>query len=446
MHRQFSVSAIGFLVLGLLTASPAVAGDESALQEKVNKLTEQVAALSAQQNALLSQEVTQYLERNDAWQGAQGGASTPWDKVTLHGRATIVSQSTVGLDQTNRTIVTGDLDLDFDVAVCDTVDLFVYMTANTDDEAFEEAFDGMGSGGSNPRTAAAFLDDIGVNGTVSTDPGSVTLREGGIRHRWQAGDGWLHWEMGAFGPRDRFGQSAMTDDENTQFMNNEFDDASAVPWLNTAGNAISGSEGSTVFGIHMWIDFGADKNVRVSAGMFNFPGQFFNDAQFFVQIAWKGEVSGRAMNLRVFLFLDNSLPSEFGVDPSDTDFGGGVTWDWWVTAHIGLFAKIAANGSDENPCELDGSVGALFNGIIGSRPDDQIGVGIGYISLQDGTDQFGTFGQDTELIFEVYYRLALEGNHMHLTFDVQLVSDPGGGLAWADDTLVVITVRIYVPF
>jgi len=428
MHRQLSVCAIGFLALGLLTA-PALAGDDAALQEKVNKLTEQVAALSAQQNSLISQEVARYLETNDAWRGAQGGDKTAWDRITLHTRLTIVTQGTLGLDPNNRTVVDGDLDLDFDFNVSENIDLFVHLTANTN-SGFDGAFAGITG-----ITAAAYNDGIGINGTSPTDPGSITVREAGLRHRWQAGDNWVYWELGELEPRDRFGDTDMTRDENTGFFNNSFDDQSSVPFLT-----------GSVVGIHVWTDFGADKQIRVSFGWFNGAGEFFNDGQFFIQGAWKGEVSGRAMNVKIFGYFDNTLHT--GVGDDDLDAGGGAVWDWMVTNQIGLFVKITANGSDVNPVELDAVVGAVFNGLIGSRPDDQLGVGVGFIGLNDTA---ATFTEDTELTLEVFYRMVMEGGKMHATFGFQVITDPGGGPntfvpGWTDDTLFVLNVRLFVPF
>jgi hypothetical protein len=422
-------------VVGLLTASSASAADESALQARVNELTEQVAALSAQQNSLLSQEVAQYLERNEAWRGAEGGEKTAWDKITLRSRITIVTQATVGLDPANRTVVGGDVDLDFDFAVSENLDVFVYLTANTDsEEAFDEAFSGLGG-----STASGLLDGIGVNGTVSTDPGSITVREAGIRHRVMAGDTRWNIDLGELEPRNMYGDTDMTADENRAFLNNIFDDSSAVPWASIAG-------GSTVLGMNVWADFGTDKNIRFSIGWFNFPGQFFNNGQLFLQVGWKGEVNGRAMNLKVFGFIDSVLEEAFGFD--DAAAGGGLVWDWWVTAKVGVFVKITANGSDANPTEFDAALGAVINGLFGSRPDDQLGIGLAFIALRDGTtfSGGGAFPEDMEITLEVYYRASLEGGKMHATFGFQVISDQGGGIGWADDTLFILQVRLFVPF
>jgi len=441
MHRHWSVRAIGFLVVGLWTASPARAAEDATLQEEVNRLKEQVAALSAQQSALLEQEVVQYLDRNPTWRGADGAMKTAWDAITLNFNFTAVTQGTVGLDPNDRTVVNGDVDLNFWFDITDNLDGFLYLTANSGG-GFESLFGPAGSFGSiGAATASGMTDGIGVNGTVPTDPGAITVYEAGIVHRWMIGETWLNWSIFVGDPRTRFSQNAFADDENTQFLNNLFDDPPAVPWM-------TDSTGRGVFGMHWWVDLGAEKNWRLSGAWFNAPGQFFNNGQFFIQLAWKGEVHGRAMNARFFGFIDS-----FFEDPATGDeaAGGGVSWDWLVTDKIGLFVRITANGSDANPVELDASIGAVFNGVVGSRPDDQIGLAIGFISLQNTTAMFNRVGpfvflEDTEITIEAYYKAVFEGGKLNLTVGFQIISEPGGNFGWADDTLFLLHFRIFVPF
>ncbi len=441
MHRQWSVFTIGFLVVGLWTASSARAGDGATLQDEVSRLKEQVAALSAQQSTLLEQEVVQYLDRSQTWRGAEGATKTAWDMITLNFNFTSVVQASAGLDPADRTAVSGDVDLNFWFTITDNLDGFLSLTANSGGD-FEGLF---GSTGSFPSiggmTASGLTDGIGVNGAAPTDPGAITVYEAGIVHRWMIGETWLNWSIFVGDPRTRFSQNAFADDENTQFLNNLFDDSAAVPWM-------TDSSGRGVFGIHMWVDLGADKNWRVSWAWFNAPGQFFNNGQFFIQLAWKGEVNGRAMNLRIFGFIDSFFEK---AATGDDAAGGGVSWDWMVSDKIGIFVRINANGSDANPVELDASVGAVFNNVIGSRPDDQIGVAVGFISLQDTSASFNGVGpfvflEDTEVTIEVYYKAVFEGGKLNVTGGFQVITDPGGGFGWADDTLFLIHVRIFVPF
>lgn len=444
MHRHFSASAIGFLVLGLLAASPVWAGDSVALQEEVTQLKEQVAALSAQQSSLLQEEVAQYLETNQAWRTAEGGGKTAWDKITLNSRLTTVVQGTLGLDPANRTGVDGDVDLDFTFQVNDNLQIVLNLTANTSLEFQEDGFSGIGGSGFEAlfsgiagATGAGLTDGIGVNGTAPTDPGSITVYEAIVWWRVAMGDNTGNIGWGAMDPRRYFAQNAFADDENRQFLNNAFDDPTAVPWLSDAS-------GRTVFGFLFWMDLGSAKAWRLSAAWFNTPGQWFNQGQLFIQIAWKGEVSGRTMNVRVFGFYD----SFFDVD---AEAGGGVSWDWLVSDKIGLFIRLDANGSDTNPVTFDGSIGACFMGLVGSRPDDQLGIAVGFLSL-DNTSGFNgtgplTFAEDTEFTVEVYYRFSMEGGKMEVTPGLQFISDPGGGSAgWSDDALFMLFLRIFVPF
>jgi hypothetical protein len=179
----------------------------------------------------------------------------------------------------------------------------------------------------------------------------------------------------------------------------------------------------------------------VSYGWFNAPGRWFDHGQFYIQGAWKGEVSGRVMNVRVLGWIQDFFQDAQG----DGSAGGGVSWDWWVTDRIGLWARIAINGGDVNPVEADYSFGVAWNGPFGRRPDDQLGAAFGIISAND-TVLVG-IPESTEVTLEIYYKLMLEGGKLQVTPHFMVVTDPGGGLApWQDDVLFILGIRVYVPF
>jgi hypothetical protein len=455
MHRHLKFG-LALVAAGLVFTTPATAGDDVALKEQVKQLQAQVDALSARQAANVASEIESYLAENAAWHGAQGG---DLKGVKISSRVTIVNQNTLGNDPNDRSVVSGDVDLDFDFKVTDNLDLFVYLTANThDDNGFEADFgqDEHGAFGDSfyeealltgPGSSAAsffspiglgtlsgMTDGIGVNGTQSVRPeeGYVLVREAGITHRIPVGDNWLHWQAGAIDPRDRFLQNAFADNENTQFINNLFDDSPSVQWLSDA-------TGRMYLGWYGWISFGDNQQYTISWGWFNTPGQFFNNGQFYAQFGWKGQVNGREMNLRIMGTID-----EYFVDSlRDGSAGGGVSWDWWVTDSIGLFIRIATNGGDVNPVELDASIGAQFNGLVGSRPDDKVGVAVGFISTNNTVI---TLPEDTEVTVEVYYDFSVEDGKMHITPHLMYVSNQGGTLGWIDDSLFILGLRIFVPF
>ena len=140
MYRHFSAMFLALLAAGLVFATPATAEDDDALREEVRQLRDKIDALSAQKSTLLEQEIESYLDENSAWKGAQGGALAG---VTISASFTAVTQASVGLDPFNRTVVNGDVDLDFDFQVTDNLDLFIYLTANEDSESNPSSFPGL---------------------------------------------------------------------------------------------------------------------------------------------------------------------------------------------------------------------------------------------------------------------------------------------------------------
>jgi hypothetical protein len=409
--------------LGVWLAPAATIGGESPLQEEVATLRQRLADIESRRARLLNREIEQYLAESAA-SHAQGGAL--WmDATTIHARFTAVVQGTVDYCDENCTNVNGDVDLDFDFKVTDHLDLFVYTTANTD-EHFEPLPDGA-------LTGAGMTDSIGVDGTKPVRPGSLQLREAGIHHRLGIGDKTLHWEIGQLDPRLRFGQNAFAGDENTQFIHNLFDDASSMLWLSDAS-------GRTTLGLHFWIAL--SDSVTLSWGWWNTPGQWFNNGQALVQLHWKGQISGRETNLRLYGWIDEFFEDGAG----DGSSGGGASWDWWLSEKIGIFATIAATGGEVNPVEMDAAVGLAWTGLWDRRPDDTLGVAVGFVSLQDGSTLGSTvFPEDTELHLEIYWRLMFEESRLQVTPHVIAVTDPNGGLA-TNDQLWILGLRIFVPF
>lgn len=418
MGRILFVGGLVCMALGLV-ALPAVAEDDEGLRREVEKLRQEVQVM---RTSMLEKDIDSYLAESDAWRGAQGGLQG----VTINARFTSVFQGAF-VDPADIGVMDGDVDLDMDFQVTDNLSLFIKMTANN---ASAGSFPIAGNNG---PTLAGATDGIGVNGTVPTNPGSVTTYEAGIYHVLMVGDTKLHWEGGELDPRTRFLQNAFADDENTQFISNSFDDTSAVLWLTDA-------TGRTSLGWHMWINFGDNQQFTVNWGYFNTPGQFFSRGQFYFQFSWKGEISGRESNIRVMAVINEFFRDATG----DGDAAGGASWDWWATDKIGVFVRIAANGGDVNPIELDGSLGVVFQGLISSRPDDTLGIAFSFITTNDDVV---VLPEDTEFSLEIYYRYMMEDGKLQVTPHLIYVNEPGGGTTiFGDDTLFILGLRIHVPF
>ena len=444
MHRNGFMGALALIALGVLLVTPAWAGDTGDLQSEVNQLRQQVEALSAQQQTLLEQEIEKYLDDNATWQSAQG-KEKGLEGVSITGRFTAVSQNTVGVGSDvggNRSVVSGDVDLDFWMQVTENLGLFIYTTANASQLDIREFdLDGQAGflGGGAPNfpwsaqwiTASGFDDGIGVDGTVPVKPGSIRLYEAGIQHSIAMGQNKMHWEIGNLDPRRRFGQNQFADDENTQFINNLFDDSPSISWMSNAG-------GLTVFGIHSWFVFGDNENFTINFGYFNLPGEFWNHGQFMAQFSWKGEVGGREMNARVMWLYDNFFSAGGSADNQ-----WGVSWDWLATDKLGVFARISGNSKDIQVVKNDFTLGVQWNG-LGSRENDRIGAAFGWQSLND---QVITTPKDTEMVLEIYYLFALEDGKLQITPHLMYIKDPlGQGTLGGESSLWILGIRFFVPF
>ncbi len=459
MHRQFSIFALALLAVGVIAIAPAMADDE-ALREEVQQLQKQFDALSTQSQTGLDEEVEEYLDDNKVWQGAQGGSK--WDDVTIVFRITAVGAASVGSDDApdgpgNSHDVNGDVDLDFTFNITENLTGFLFLNgttfSNVDWDELGDESDFELDRSSPSLSASGLTDGIGLNGTkpVSATGGddvtALNVYEAFIDHVMTVGGGQMHVMWGKIDPRKHFGQNRYRDDENTQFLNNLFDDSPSTLWL-------SDLSGRVYLGAIIWTEFG-DGKWRVDGGWFNTPGEWFTQGQFYIQLTLNTEISGRTSHFRFYAFIDEF----FRDDTGDGSAGGGVSWDWELNDKIGLFVTIASTGGDVNPVELDATVGIQWTAPFGSRPDDILGIGIGWISLNDpttmnakdgGSRDFDAPVEDTELTLEIYYVAMYEGGKYQITPFLQFINDPyqitESFQPNPQDTLFLLGIRFFVFF
>jgi hypothetical protein len=270
---------------------------------------------------------------------------------------------------------------------------------------------------------------------VSTSPGSVIVNEAGFRWAAPIGDYTLHVMAGALDPRNYFLRNAFANDEDTQFTNNLFDDPPAITWPTNA-------TGRAIYGLHLWSRVGEDEQYRIDIAYYDTPGQFFNDGQVFLEVSWRGDVYDREMNIRVFGLIDGNT-----VDVSGS---GGLSIDWWATDRIGVFFRgalhdnLSTDKGETNHIESSWEVGAVFNGLVPSRPDDSLGLAWGMIKGPVRA-VLPTAPGNSEMVIEVYYRLMAEDGKLQITPMAQVILDPGAG-TFNDDTLLMVGLRVHVPF
>ena len=424
MNRNTNSLLLSLLALGLVWTSPASANDTAAdLRAERDALKQQVAELQAKRTADVDAEIEAYLDRDTSWASeAQGGDGL--DGVSIGAGLTAVNQNTVNLDDAdggNQSVVSGLIEVDFSFQVSENVNLFANLVGNTNGHL----------DGAIPATLASAFDGLGLDSTRGTRPlGGVQVREAGVNFMVATGDLEWTWTAGLIDPRNRYLNSAFSSDYRTGFLNNEFVDTSAINWATSAA-------GTNILGLNAMTAFGGEKQFALQFGFYGTAGQWFDNNQLYAEFHWKGEISGRAMNVKVLLVYD----SLFTPSGSDDDINFGASWDWMATDTIGVFVQFALNTEDVNPVETSVNLGAVFMGIIGSRPDDEFGIAVGLLVYNPAL-----FGADTddEIHVEVYYKF-VTADGMQFTPHVMFVSDPGAG-GYNEDSLVVIGVRLHVPF
>jgi hypothetical protein len=238
----------------MLFAPVAARAGDPTLREEIQALREKVEALESQQATLLGVDIEEYLAHEPAWRGAEGG-DAQHDRITIHASILGVNQNTLGLDPSDRSVVSGDYDLEFDFQVSDNLAMFLHLTGQGTDSAgsdgsFPSQFPPGGTPGApaGQATLSGLFDGIGVNGTTPVAPGAADMYEAGIRFSCRAGELTLHHEVGELDPRTRFLQNDIADDAETQFLNDLFCNPPAVEWLTDASGSTTGSSTSRAHG------------------------------------------------------------------------------------------------------------------------------------------------------------------------------------------------------
>ncbi|MHC5050715.1 MAG: hypothetical protein ACYTGK_08890 [Planctomycetota bacterium] len=171
--RTLGLTTLALLAMGVFSTSALA--EEISLQEEIAGLRQRAEALEAQRQLLFEKEIDSYLTRTEAERGAQGADA--WQQVSIRANIVSVFLATVGADPGDTHALHGVARLEFDFTVTDNLDLFVYLEADSGGSFPSEFGPIAGTAGA---TLSGLHDGIGVDGTVSTAPGSMRVREAGI--------------------------------------------------------------------------------------------------------------------------------------------------------------------------------------------------------------------------------------------------------------------------
>ena len=146
----------------------------------------------------------------------------------------------------------------------------------------------------------------------------------------------------------------------------------------------------------------------------------FEDPFIAAQLTISPSLGGLEGNYRVYGWAQTYDHPMLTEDDTDTGWGFGISLDQKLTEQIGVFGRVGYHNEDVYEIPWSWSAGFNLCGIIPSRPDDEIGVGVaGLIPNEDLEND------DTEWHFEGYYRIALT-EYFAVTPDIQYVINPLG--------------------
>jgi porin len=139
---------------------------------------------------------------------------------------------------------------------------------------------------------------------------------------------------------------------------------------------------------------------------------------------------------------DQELLQGTGSESSDTGFYLSLDQMLWLentidSQGLGVFGRAGWADEDVNEIEVFASAGLHYQGLVPGRDDDVLGIGFAWGGLSDHAG----FSAGFERVVEVYYNVQVTP-WLHISPDLQVVSNPGGDEKNGDAVVAGIRVQL----
>ncbi|WP_456431687.1 carbohydrate porin [Thermosulfuriphilus sp.] len=330
----------------------------------------------------------------------------------------------------------------------------------------------MGSG-HNPEdeipSFAGIIDEAISMVPVETDDGDVRVSEAWYEQDFPLGPGKIRFRFGKVDITTDFDTNEYANDETSQFISGTFVNNIAVEWP------------AYGFGMMLWYE--ADR-FNLGLGYADADGgwdSIFDYPFLIAELGLNLKPFGRSGHYRFSVWYNgekhlrwSQLKAYYtaGINPQNTDdaWGLGVSLDQEIAEGLGFFLRYGLRDSDHlvgyagyddtGAFDIESvdfsygfrhalSLGFQLAGSLWGRPDDGLGLGLGFVWLNRNYEDFwkkkGPFATrdgrsletDTEYHLEVYYRCQVSDN-LALTPDFQWTVNPAG---LYDDGFWVLSLR-----
>jgi hypothetical protein len=242
-------------------------------------------------------------------------------------------------------------------------------------------------------------------------------------------DGALSVAIGKTEPLRFIDNNAFANDEKTQFV--------GKPFVN---NPVLDSENEYTPIIAVTVSPSASLSLAALTASSSHGGRKDNwdnvqsQPFFAAQLAYSPKIGERAGHYRVYAWdATYDHPELTHPDSEKPGWGVGLSLDQEISEQVGVFARFAYNNKQVYPMEWFWSLGASLKGLLPTRGDDVLGLGVAGLvatgNLDRATADTGFLltgdNEGTEYHMEAYYRMAI-AEHMAITPDLQYVVNPLG--------------------
>ncbi len=448
-HWLLSLVAICmFLTLPLSVQADEVQDEIKALKRRLEQLEKK---LSTQDEKIEKQE--QIIGDHDTDLKALEDIKEALSRFEFHVDATTVVQGTIKNEDNHRLVpvlgLPGEGD---DTDASYSVDIEISSKIGEHGKAFLmlEATEADGL-----RSEIGGFTGVNYDARHSDGDDDVEVAEVWYEHRFF--DGQLALTFGKIDPTRWFDTNAVANDEETQFLSDNFVNNIAIEWpedLYAYGARLS-MYPSDMVALHLGFVESNDDFEDI-----------FDDNLMIAEIDFMpkfGELQG---NYRFYGWKNSGDHTRFP-DPSRNEeegYGLGCSIDQQFSEHVSGFGRFGYVGNldddDIYPIEMAWSIGLQLAGGLWGRNDDMFGIAYGRAVIsEDYRDFLRTYATErsfrprrnvmglnttpAENRFEAYYRLQLN-KHLAISPDIQVVE----GLAGVSDarTVTIVGARAYLSF
>lgn len=261
--------------------------------------------------------------------------------------------------------------------------------------------------------------------------------------------------LGQLDPTVYFDTNNYANNERFQFIANQFGNNTTIEFGGT-GN---------FYGAGFRMTYSPNDLMDITLGALDGDGDYkemFDRPFVIAEVDIKPKLAGKEGNYRFYAW-QNSLPhykhdgdgnnafvTSVG-NPSensptdliaDKNSGFGISMDQVLTDNLGIWARLGIQDGNVSQFDRHVSGGIQLSGGAYGRPDDVVGVGVGYTLISDAYKK-ASDRDSSELYAEAYYNIAVKEG-FYLTPDIQYIANPGGD--GNKDSFVVYGARAGVMF